>query len=114
MSFEEQTSALREKLADIYEQEGDHKAAARALQGIMLESGQRYSDPLNSPLNVLHDRKGDTYIDYLYSLPPSMLQYLTVPSSFQNIHSSSLFYVKDSTNIPGQSPTNINSKSTSE
>lgn len=43
VSFEEQASAIREKLADIYEQEGDHKAAARALQGVMLESGQRYS-----------------------------------------------------------------------
>jgi COP9 signalosome complex subunit 4 len=45
VSFEEQASALREKLADIYEEQGDHKAAARALQGIMLESGQRYSAP---------------------------------------------------------------------
>lgn len=45
VSFEEQASAIREKLADIYEEEGDHKAAARALQGIMLESGQRYVLP---------------------------------------------------------------------
>jgi len=42
VSFEEQAAAIREKLADIYEEEGDHKAAARALQGITLESGQRY------------------------------------------------------------------------
>ena len=45
VSFEEQASAIREKLANIYEEEGDHKAAARALQGIMLESGQRYHTP---------------------------------------------------------------------
>jgi COP9 signalosome complex subunit 4 len=43
VSFEEQAAAIREKLADIYEEEGDHKAAARALQGITLESGQRYT-----------------------------------------------------------------------
>ena len=41
VSFEEQAATIREKLADIYEEEGDHKAAARALQGITLESGQR-------------------------------------------------------------------------
>ena len=41
VSFEEQAAAIREKLADVYEQEGDHKAAARALQGITLDSGQR-------------------------------------------------------------------------
>lgn len=41
VSFEEQAAAIREKLADIYEDEGDHKSAARALQGITLESGQR-------------------------------------------------------------------------
>jgi COP9 signalosome complex subunit 4 len=43
VSFEEQAAAIREKLADIYEEEGDHKAAARSLQGILLESGQRYN-----------------------------------------------------------------------
>jgi COP9 signalosome complex subunit 4 len=42
VSFEEQAASIREKLADIYEAEGDHKSAARALQGITLESGQRY------------------------------------------------------------------------
>jgi COP9 signalosome complex subunit 4 len=42
ISFEEQASSIREMLAHIYEQEGEHKAAARALQGITLESGQRY------------------------------------------------------------------------
>lgn len=42
VSFEEQAASIREKLADIYEEEQDHKAAARALQGITLESGQRY------------------------------------------------------------------------
>lgn len=41
VSFEEQAASIREKLADIYEDEGDHTAAARALQGITLESGQR-------------------------------------------------------------------------
>jgi COP9 signalosome complex subunit 4 len=41
VSFEEQAAAIREKLADIYEAEGDHRAAARSLQGITLESGQR-------------------------------------------------------------------------
>jgi len=41
VSFEEQAASIREKLADIYEDEGDHKAAARALQGITLDSGQR-------------------------------------------------------------------------
>jgi COP9 signalosome complex subunit 4 len=41
VSFEEQSAAIREKLADIFEEEGDHTAAARALQGITLESGQR-------------------------------------------------------------------------
>ena len=43
VSFEEQAAAIREKLADIYEAEGDHRAAARSLQGITLESGQRYA-----------------------------------------------------------------------
>src|SRR5271156_3911618 len=37
VSFEEQAAAVREKLADVYEKEGDHKAAARALQGITLD-----------------------------------------------------------------------------
>jgi COP9 signalosome complex subunit 4 len=41
VSFEEQAGAIREKLADIYEEEGDHIAAFRVLQGITLESGQR-------------------------------------------------------------------------
>ena len=41
VSFEEQAAAIREKLADVYELEGDHKAAARVLQGITLDSGQR-------------------------------------------------------------------------
>jgi COP9 signalosome complex subunit 4 len=41
VSFEEQASDLRVKLVDIYESEGDHSAAARTLQGITLESGQR-------------------------------------------------------------------------
>ena len=45
VSFEEQAASIREKLADIYEEEGDHKAAARSLQGITLESGQRYLSP---------------------------------------------------------------------
>ncbi|CAG8600484.1 7398_t:CDS:2 [Paraglomus brasilianum] len=41
VSFEEQISALREKLADIYELEEDWKEAARVLQGIPLDSGHR-------------------------------------------------------------------------
>lgn len=41
VSFEEQTASIREKLADIYEDEGDHNAAYRALSGITLDSGQR-------------------------------------------------------------------------
>src|ERR1700737_1548726 len=41
VSFEEQAGAIREKLADIYEEEGDHISAFRVLQGITLESGQR-------------------------------------------------------------------------
>jgi len=43
VSFEEQAASIREKLADIYEEEGDHNAAYRALSGITLDSGQRYS-----------------------------------------------------------------------
>lgn len=43
VSFEEQAAAIREKLADIYEEEGDNKEAARVLQGINLQSGQRYA-----------------------------------------------------------------------
>jgi COP9 signalosome complex subunit 4 len=42
VSFEEQAATIRERLADIYESEGDNSSAARVLQGITLESGQRY------------------------------------------------------------------------
>jgi hypothetical protein len=42
VSFEEQAASIREKLADMYEEEADHNAAYRALSGITLDSGQRY------------------------------------------------------------------------
>ena len=50
VSFEEQAATIREKLADIYEEEGAHNAAYRALSGITLDSGQRYpaGDGINS------------------------------------------------------------------
>jgi len=57
VSFEEQAASIREKLADIYEEEGDHKAAARALQGITLESGQRYHS-LEAKAHVKDDFSG--------------------------------------------------------
>ncbi|ORZ14770.1 hypothetical protein BCR42DRAFT_417643 [Absidia repens] len=41
VSFEEQLSQLREKLASIYEQEEDFLGAAKILQGIALDSGHR-------------------------------------------------------------------------
>ncbi|KAI8991488.1 hypothetical protein BDF20DRAFT_904121 [Mycotypha africana] len=41
VSFEESLSHLREKLADVYEQEDDFLEAAKILQGISLDSGHR-------------------------------------------------------------------------
>ncbi|KAI8978599.1 PCI domain-containing protein [Pilobolus umbonatus] len=41
VSFEESLSQLREKLADVYENEGDGLEAAKILQGIPLDSGHR-------------------------------------------------------------------------
>src|SRR5271170_3762919 len=58
VSFEEQAASIREKLADIYEEEGDHKAAARALQGITLESGQRYYPSCGYEVDVKDDFSG--------------------------------------------------------
>src|SRR5437762_12275726 len=87
----------------------------RALsKGSCLNLGRGTPNPLNSPLNMLHDRNGDSSIDYLYSLPPSILQYLNAPSLLAEIHSSNLYVLNDNTNIPGQSPTSTSSKSTSE
>ncbi|KAF8449784.1 PCI domain-containing protein [Terfezia claveryi] len=44
VSFEEQDSKLREILATVYETEDDNAEAAKALQGITLESSQRLID----------------------------------------------------------------------
>ena len=44
VSFEEQDSKLREMLASVYEAEDDNAEAAKALQGITLESSQRLID----------------------------------------------------------------------
>ncbi|KAG9296863.1 hypothetical protein G9A89_006818 [Geosiphon pyriformis] len=41
VSFEEQISTIREKLAELYENEEDFTEAARVLQGIPLDSGHR-------------------------------------------------------------------------
>ncbi|KAI9203727.1 uncharacterized protein BJ171DRAFT_509417 [Polychytrium aggregatum] len=41
LAFEEQISSIREKLADIYEEEENWSEAARVLQGIPLDSGHR-------------------------------------------------------------------------
>ena len=41
VSFEEQDAAIREILADAYQEQGDYVDAAKALQGIQLESSQR-------------------------------------------------------------------------
>ncbi|CAO3681767.1 unnamed protein product [Umbelopsis vinacea] len=41
VSFEEQMSSLREKLASVYEQEEEYVEAAKILQGIPLDSGHR-------------------------------------------------------------------------
>lgn len=44
VSFEEQDSKMREILASVYEAEDDNAEAAKALQGIMLDSSQRLID----------------------------------------------------------------------
>ncbi|KAI7902467.1 COP8-like protein [Cokeromyces recurvatus] len=41
VSFEESLSQLREKLANVYEEEDDYLSAAKTLQGIQLDSGHR-------------------------------------------------------------------------
>ncbi|KZF23856.1 hypothetical protein L228DRAFT_229552 [Xylona heveae TC161] len=41
VSFEEQDAAIREIVADAYEQQEDYTSAAKALQGIQLDSSQR-------------------------------------------------------------------------
>lgn len=46
VAFEEQMSALREKLADRYQSEEDFRAAAQVLIGIPLDSGQRMLEPV--------------------------------------------------------------------
>jgi COP9 signalosome complex subunit 4 len=46
VAFEEQMSALREKLADRYQSEEDFRGAAQVLIGIPLDSGQRMLEPV--------------------------------------------------------------------
>lgn len=68
VSFEEQAASIREKLADIYEEEGDHNAAYRALSGITLDSGQRYSGGASITLIRTGQFRRITSLAYMFGL----------------------------------------------
>jgi COP9 signalosome complex subunit 4 len=68
VSFEEQAASIREKLADIYEEEGDHNAAYRALTGITLDSGQRSSISAAITLTTTEQFRRITSLAYMFGL----------------------------------------------